>query len=110
MSTSEEDKQAIIRQIYYDQTGFDSAYNTYKKAHKVLNTITLEDVKTFLAKQKLNQKKDYRGYNSYVANEPLQEVQIDLGIFTESADDNDGYKYLFVAIDVFYKIRMGSTN
>jgi len=103
MTTSQEDKDAIIRQIYYDESGFDSLSNTYKKAHKVLNTITLEDVKSFLAKQKINQKKDYRKYNSYVANESLQEIQIDWGVFTESADENDGYKYLFVASDVFTK-------
>ena len=59
--------------------------------------------KNFLSKQKINQKKDYKGYNSYVASKPLEEIQIDLGIFTDSADNNNGYKYLFVAIDIFTK-------
>ena len=73
-----------------------------KRANKILKTITREDVKKILSKQKRRQN-DYRGYNSYVANQPLQELQIDLGIFTESADDNNGFKYRFVGIDVFRK-------
>ena len=104
--TTQEDKERIIRQIYYDQDGFDSTYKTYQKAKAILNNITLEDVKSFLSKQKINQKKDYRGYNSYVASKPLEEIQIDQAFFTDSADNNnDGYKYLFVALDISTKFR-----
>ena len=39
-----------------------------------------------------------------MAKEPLQEIQIDLAIFTDSAPDNNGYKYAFVAVDIFSKI------
>ena len=39
------DKDSVIRSIYYDaQDGFDSIINTYRKANKVLNTITVSDV------------------------------------------------------------------
>ena len=41
--------------------------------------------------------------NSYVASEARQEYQIDLAIFTDSAPLNDGYKYLFVCVDIFTK-------
>ena len=49
---------------------------------------------------KLNHTED----NSYVAHEPLQEIQIDIADFTRSADVNDGFRYLFVAVDIFTKI------
>ena len=47
------DKDDVIRGIYYDKDdGFDSVINTYRKANKVLNTITVADVKSFIEKQK----------------------------------------------------------
>ena len=41
---------------------------------------------------------------SYVANDILEEIQIDLADFTKSAEVNNGYRYAFVAIDIFSKI------
>jgi len=99
-------KDDVIRGIYYDKDdGFDSVVNTYRKANKVLNTITVADVKAFIEKQKgsYKQTKPYRGFNSYVAPKALHELQVDLAVFTDSAKDNDGYKYAFVAIDIFSK-------
>ena len=73
------DKETVIRQIYYDKDdGFDSVINTYRKANKVLNSITVADVKTFLDKQKSRQNKPYRGFNSYVSPKALHEFQIDI--------------------------------
>ena len=100
------DKDSIIRSIYYDaDDGFDSIIATYRKANKVLNTITFADVKSFIEKQKGSNKqtKPYRGFNSYVAPGILHEIHIDLAIFTDSAKDTNGYKFLFVAIDIFSK-------
>ena len=100
---SKEDKDKLIRGVYYYvDTGFGSINDTYQQAKKILNSITHNDVKEFLERQKSRQTKPYRGFNSYVAHEPLQEIQIDLGFFTDSAPDNNGFKYAFVAIDVFY--------
>ena len=61
-------------------------------------------MKDFLSRQKSRQTNAYRGFNSYVAKEPLQEIQIDLAIVTDSSPDNNGYKYVFVAVDIFTKI------
>lgn len=61
-------------------------------------------MKDFLSRQKVRQFKGYRGFNSYVAKEPLQEIQIDIADFTRSAEENGGIRYLFVAIDIFTKI------
>ena len=99
-----EEKETILRQIYYDtEHGFGSIYETYKHAVKLLPSVTLNDVKEFLAKQESRQLKAYRGSNNYVANEPLQEIQIDLVDFTKSAQANNGCGYAFVAVDVFSK-------
>ena len=71
-----EDKDKIIRGVYYDaDDGLGSINDTYKQSHRILNTITLNDVKHVLDKQKSRQTKSYRGFNSYVAKEPLQEFK-----------------------------------
>ena len=86
-----EEKETILRQIYYDtEHGFGSIYETYKQAVKLLPSVTLNDVKEFLAKLQSRQLKAYRGFNSYVAHEPLQEIQIDLADFTKSAEATMG--------------------
>ena len=69
-----------------------------------MDSITYNDIKEFLERQKVRQFKAYRGFNSYVANEPLQEVQIDIADFTRSAEENGGVRYLFVAVDIFTKV------
>lgn len=99
------DKNTVIRQVYYDaDTGFGSINDTYQQAKKILNNITQNDVKEFLERQKLRQTKPDRGFNSYVVHAPLQELQIDTAVFTDSAHDNNGLKYAFVAVDIFTKI------
>ena len=100
-----EDKDKIIRGVYYDaDDGFGSINDTYKQSHRILNAITLSDVKDVLDRQKSRQTKAYRGFNSYVAKEPLQEIQVDLAIFIDSAPGNNDYKYAFVAVGIFTKI------
>ena len=100
-----EDKNKIARGVYYDaDDGFGSINDTYKQSHRILNTITLNDVNNLLNRQKSRQTKAYLGFNSYVAKEPLQEIQVDIADFTRSAEVNDGYRYAFVAVDIFTKI------
>jgi hypothetical protein len=36
-----------------------------------------------------------------VADEPLAEIQIDIAVFTASGALNDGFRYVFVAVDIF---------
>ena len=101
---SKEDKDKIIRGVYYDaDTGFGSINETYQQTKTILTSITYNGVKEFLQRQKSRQTKPYRGFNSYVAHEPLQEIQIDIADFTRSADVNDGFRYLFVAVDILPK-------
>ena len=89
-----EDKDKIIRGVYYDSdTGFGSIAETYKESKRILNSITYNDVKEFLERQSIRQVKAYRGFNSYVATEPLQEIQIDIADFTASGSVNENYRY-----------------
>ena len=98
------EKDRVIRQVHYDvDTRFSSISDTYKDSKKILNTITYNDVKDFLERQKSRQFKAYRGFNSYVASKPLQELQIDLGDFTASSAINDGFRFMFLAVDIFTK-------
>ncbi len=62
----------ILRQVYYNESGFGGIVETYKEAKNILNTITLDDVEEFLEKQKTRQIKGYTGFNSYVADHALQ--------------------------------------
>ena len=90
------DMDKIIIQVYYDKDdGFGGVSDTYKQANKILNSITVNDVKEFLAKQKGRQTKSYKGFNSYVANDVLEEIQIDLADVTKSAEINNGFRYAF---------------
>ena len=104
---SQEDKENILRNSYYNGDGFGSVGDTYKEANKQLNSITIDDTKQWLEKQKGRQTNAYKGFNGYVADGPLEEMQIDLADFTRSASENDGYRYCLVAVDVFAKMLWG---
>ena len=43
----------------------------------------------------------YSGENSYVANHPLQQIEIDLIDMTSKASENDGYRYAVSGVDIF---------
>ena len=52
--TEQQNKDSIIRQVYYDvDTGFSSIAETHRDAKKILNTITYNDVKDFFGKAKV---------------------------------------------------------
>ena len=104
---SQEDKEHILGKTYYNEDGFGSINETYKEAEKQLNSITIEDVRKWLEKQKGRHTKPYKGFNYYVADEPLEEIQIDLADVARSTSENDGYRYWLVAVDVFTKMRWG---
>ena len=101
MST-QSDTDRIIRQVYYDsENGFGGIAETTRESKKILNSITYANVKDFLERQKSRQTAGYRGLNSYVASEPLQELHLDIADSTMSVAVNEGYRYLFVAVDFF---------
>jgi hypothetical protein len=101
--SEDSDTDKLLRQIYYSETGFQGITDTYKEAKKLIPSITTKQVKTYLDKQQLRQLKPYRSFNSFVADHPLEEVAGDIADFTKSAEENNGFRYALVAVDVFTK-------
>jgi hypothetical protein len=92
--------EATIKKVYYDvETGFGSIAKTLKKAQAVLFSITIDEVRTFLAKQEHRQAKKRRKDNSYVAFGPREQFQVDLADFGLTGP----YRYALLAIDIFTK-------
>ena len=97
-------KDYVLRDIYYNQdTGFQNQQRTYKAAKKRLSDITPEYAREWFSKQKGQQLKPYRGFNSYIVDRPSQEVAADLADFSRNAIYNRGYGYIFIAVDAFTK-------
>ena len=70
-----------------------------------MNSITYAYVKDFLERHKSRQFKAYRGFNSHIADNPLEEIQLDISEFIESSAVNDGFRYALVGIDIFTELR-----
>ena len=99
----------IIRSVYYDpENGFGSTNDIYQQAKKILNSITFKDVNEFLEQQTSRQFKAYRGFNSYIADNPLEELQLDIADFIQASAVNDGFRCALVGVDVFTKIATAS--
>ncbi len=94
-------KQDIIKQIYYDPAGFDGIKKTFEDARKKDKTITLDDVRTSF-KTNIEQQKQLKGYNSFVANEAKFEYQIDFFISLKDFP-NETYIGGVLCIDIFSK-------
>jgi len=70
-------KDEILKFIYFDPAGYGSVKETYADARKKDKSITMKDVKDFID-QHVEQKKQLRGYSSFIAHEPKEEYQLDL--------------------------------
>jgi len=103
MADNHDDKETILRQIWYHEDGFGSQKQLYDEAKKLIPTITMNEVKTWLGKQKMVQTRGFKTFNSYIANGPLEEVAFDLAVFTRNAEHNNGFQFAMVAVDVFSK-------
>ena len=94
--------EAGIRSVYYNvDTGFGSAKKTLQQARAIDPSIREEDVRRFLAKQKVKQDLTRkRREGSYVASAPREEFQADLADFGERASP----RYGLACIDVFSRL------
>jgi len=81
-------KEEIIRRMCFDPAGFGSIKNTLKDVRKIDKSITEAEVKEFI-ENNTEKKTNLKGYNSFIANEPKQEYQVDL--FFMSKDDESEY-------------------
>jgi hypothetical protein len=91
------EKDEVIKNLYYDRSGHQSIQKTYQEAKQKDNTITLENVRSWFNKN-VEVKSKPRGYNSYIADEPHFEYQIDLTFWKRDEGDPS-----LVMIDIFTK-------
>ena len=72
-------KERLLADIFYNpQTGFRGVEQTYTAARLRDGTVNRGDVRAFLAKQEVRQRRKPHKVNSYVAAFPRQEFQVDL--------------------------------
>ena len=95
-----DDKIKIIEKIYYDPAGYGSVNETLKDAKKYDKSITYEDVKKWKASQTFGQKAKPRGMNSFIADAPREEYQMDLLFF---ADEPGAVKNALLMVDILSK-------
>jgi hypothetical protein len=99
------DKQNIISDVYFEKSGFGSKKATLDDARQKDKTITMADINEFFRKN-VEQKKQLRGYNSFVAPEHGYEYQVDLFFLGKKRDadlENQKFKIGMVMIDIFSK-------
>ena len=92
-------KEEIIAKIYNDLSGFGSIKQTFDEARKKDKTITLNDVQAW-QENNIVRKTNLKGYNSYVANEPREEYQVD-PFYVNLGEQK--FKYGMLAVDIFTK-------
>ena len=106
-------KEQVISNVYYDiNTGFGSIGDTLKQAKAKDSSITMVDVKNFMAKQPNKQIRKYRGSNSYTAPFARFEYQIDIMDMVpltkepevEIPKKKNEPRYALVVIDIFSKL------
>ena len=91
-------KDEIINKTYYDLGGFGSIKATLEDAHKYDKNITLDDVKAWFNKN-VEKKTKQRGMNSFIANEPRDEYQMDLMFLNDLKDPI--YTTGLLMVDIF---------
>ena len=94
------DKENILKKIYYDRSGYGSIQTTFKDAKAKDKTITLQDTKNFFNKY-IAQKKQQRGSNTFIAPYSNYEYQLDLFFINDIP--NQKFKIGLILIDSFSK-------
>ena len=94
------DKTDVLKKIYFDRAGFGSMLTTYRDAKKENKSITMNDVKDFF-KEFVEQKKQQRGFNSFIAPHHKYEYQAELCFINDLP--NQDFKVGMLVIDIFSK-------
>ena len=92
------EKEKTISSVYHEFFG--SIKNTFLDAKKKDNTITYDDVKKWFDKSFVR-KTNLGGFNSYVAQHPNEEYQMDLFFINDL--ENQEYKIGLLIVDIFCK-------
>ena len=94
-----EREKTLASVFYHPRTGFGSVEQTFKQAKARDVGITRQHVRDFIAKQEIRQRRKPLKVNSFVADFPRQEFQVDLMDMGENVTP----RYGFVTIDIFSK-------
>ena len=100
---SEAEKDRAIKDTYHGESGFGSIFQTYKDAKAKVPSITHSYVKNWFSKNIDRTKAEGRGQNSYVAQRPYQEYQIDIFFITDKQMQHQEFRYGLSCIDIFSK-------
>jgi len=92
------DKDKILKDLYYNDSGYQSINNLCKEAKEKDNTITLNYVKGWY-KHFNEPKTQLKGTNNYIAPDPYFEYQLDLFFVPDQPTPNIG----LACIDIFTK-------
>lgn len=93
-------KDEILKFIYFDPAGYGSIKQTYDEAKKKDKTITMKDVKDFIDKH-VEQKRQLRGMNSFIARKPKQEYHMDLFFISKKDFPSESNIGGLLIIDIF---------
>ena len=93
-------KSEIINKIYHDPAGHGSMKTTYEDAKQKDKSITYVDVKKWFDTN-IERKTQLKGYNSFIANDPKEEYQMDLFFMNYLKDPEFNIGLLMV--DIFTK-------
>jgi len=96
----------LLQQLYYNPvSGFTSEARLYQRAKEINPLITHKITSTFLNNQEtaqIHKRRIIKQYYPLIATKPFQRIQVDLlDISNENPQQNNNYKFLFLAIDVF---------
>ena len=97
-----EAKIKAIEKVYYDPAGFGSIKETLKDVKKYDPSVTADDIKKWKAKQDFGQKAKMRGMNSFIAEKPKEEYQMDLFFMADQPVDKK-FKNALLMVDIFTK-------
>ena len=97
-----EAEETIAKVFYNSRKGFGTLENTYKQVKELDSSITRAQVKSFLANQEVKQRKKpaKNEVNSFVADFPRQEFQVDL---MDMGKWVKPFRYGLVVYDIFSK-------
>ena len=91
-------KQDIIAKIYFNESGYGSKQRTLKESREKDKSIRMTDIEEFFRKN-VEQKKQLRGFNSFVSPHPYYEFQVDLFFINDLEKQN--YRVGMIIIDTF---------
>ena len=97
-----EAKIKAIERAWTDDAGFGSIGLTVREAKKYDPSVTADDFKEWKAKQDVGQKAKMRGMNSFIAEKPREEYQMDLFYFADKDLDYE-FTVALLMVDIFTK-------